>query len=271
MACDWNLVRIGRTELASSAIGIASSYGIGGADLEHAFARGLNNFYYGAIRRPAYAKAVRGLARQNRERMVVTVQSFTRMASLMRPSLELGLRALGAEYADFLLLGWWNTKIPDRIMDAARKLRDRGRCRHILVSCHDRPTFELHARDPDISALMVRYNAAHPGAEREVFPVLGDNPPGVIAFTATSWGQLLNPALTAPGERTPRGSDCYRFVLSHPSVQVCYAGPKNRAELDEAIEALDRGPLSDDERAFMLRVGARVGAPATPAAKKASA
>ena len=109
---------------------------------------------------------------------------------------------------------------------------------------------------------MVRYNAAHPGAETEVFPKLGldtDKPsPAVIAYTATRWGDLINPALIPEGEPVPRASDCYRFALSHPSVQVCIAGPKDRSELDEALRALERGPMSADELAWMKRVGASV-------------
>jgi hypothetical protein len=36
------------------------------------------------------------------------------------------------------------------------------------------------------------------------------------------------------------------------------AGPRNGADLDEAMQALDRGPLSDDEQAWMRRVGAHI-------------
>jgi predicted aldo/keto reductase-like oxidoreductase len=55
----------------------------------------------------------------------------------------------------------------------------------------------------------------------------------------------------------PRASYCYRFALSHPLVNLVLAGPKNGAELDEALAALDRGPTDADELAWMRRVGAR--------------
>ena len=42
-------------------------------------------------------------------------------------------------------------------------------------------------------ALMVRYNAAHRGAESEVFAALGANRQAIIAYTATRWGLLLKP------------------------------------------------------------------------------
>ena len=77
--------------------------------------------------------------------------------------------------------------------------------------------------------------------------------PGVFAFTATRWGSLLK---GAPGEKTPRASDCYRFALSNEHVDACITGPKNGAELDEAIEAMRLGPMTDEELAWMKRVGA---------------
>jgi aryl-alcohol dehydrogenase-like predicted oxidoreductase len=264
MACDWNPVHLPRTQLLSSALGLGSSFGIGGADLEYAFERGVNYFYYGSIRRPGFARGVRALAGKHRDRMVLVAQSYTRVAALMGPSLRSALRALGSDHADFLLLGWWNARPPQRILDAALRLREQGLCRHIMVSCHDRLAFEGYAGDPELGAIMVRYNAAHPGAEHEVFPKLGPTPPSVVAYTATRWGDLLNPALTPQGEATPGASDCYRFALSHPSVQVCLAGPADRAQLDEALSALDRGPMSEDELAWMKRVGAEVRKHARP-------
>jgi predicted aldo/keto reductase-like oxidoreductase len=69
---------------------------------------------------------------------------------------------------------------------------------------------------------------------------------------------LLDPQLMPAGEPVPRASDCYRFALTNPAVNVCLAGPRDAAELDEAMAALDRGPMSDDEIAWMKRVGASV-------------
>jgi len=258
MACDWNQVRLGRSSVMASPLGIASSFGVGGDDLRHAFERGINYFYFGSIRRPAFGRGLAALCDSDRDELVVVVQSYTRIASLMRRSLESALRKLRTDYADFLLLGWWNEPPPDRILDAARALREAGRCRHLMISCHNRLAFARLAAIPDMDAVMVRYNASHPGAETEVFPVLGEEPPGVIAYTATRWGDLLDPKLMPEGEPVLRGSDCYRFALSHPAVQVCLTGPKNREELDEALSALDRGPLSPEERERLLRIGAHV-------------
>ena len=88
--------------------------------------------------------------------------------------------------------------------------------------------------------------------------VARDPKPGMVAYTATRWGQLPRAALTPAGEQTPRGSDCYRFALTNPAVDLVLCGPKDAVELDEALTALDRGPMSEDELAWMKRVGGAI-------------
>ena len=57
----------------------------------------------------------------------------------------------------------------------------------------------------------------------------------MLTFTATRWGSLLDRKLVPPALAVPRASDCYRFVLSHPSVHTTLAGPRDGVELDEAM------------------------------------
>src|SRR4029077_2263985 len=144
-----------------------------------------------------------------------------------------------------------------RILDASRRLRERGLIRHIAISTHHRPLVSDLSADPDIGIVHVRYNAVHPGAEREVFPLLAANGNrlGMVAFTATSWRQLLNSRRVPPGELVPTAADCYRFVLSHPAVDVCMTGPANEAQAAEALGAIELGPMRPDELAWMGRVG----------------
>jgi aryl-alcohol dehydrogenase-like predicted oxidoreductase len=249
---------LGRTGLQVSALGIASSYGVGARDVERAFEGGVNLFLWGSRRRSDFGRGLKSLSRSHRDRVVIGVQSYTRAAWMMRFSVESALRALGTDHVDLLGLAWWNASPPLRILDAARKLRDAGKVRHILVSMHHRPAFESIVTDPEYEAIMVRYNAAHPGAEREVFPHLPAARPGVVAFTATRWGALVDPRLTPPSLPTPRASDCYRFALTNPNVDACLSGPKDSAELDEGLATLARGPMDEEELAWMRRVGAGV-------------
>jgi aryl-alcohol dehydrogenase-like predicted oxidoreductase len=255
----------GSSGLTTSALGLGSSYGLGSAGVVRAFERGLNFFLWGSLRKRSFGEGLRELARTHRAEMVVAVQSYARLASLLEWSVDRALRPLGVDYVDILCLAWWNGPAPARILDAARRLRDKGKVRHLMVSSHHRPNFERFIGDPTFDAIMLRYSAAHTGAEREVFPLLQGVPrrPGVVAFTATRWGTLLDPRLTPAGEKTPSATDCYRFALTNPHVDVVLSGPQDEGELDGALLALEKGALDSAELAWMRRVGAHVhdGAP----------
>ena len=235
---------------------MAASYGVPAAAVERAFEQGVNYLYWGTFRRGGFGQALRNL-RSKRDRMVLVLQSYSRVAALLRPSVEIALRKVGFEYADALLLGLWGSKPPRRILDACRKLQDRGLVRHIACSTHNRPLVVELAADPGIGIVHLRYNAVHKGAEREIFPKLPGNGanPGIVAFTATSWRQLLNSRKIPKGERVPTAADCYRFVLSNPSVDVCMTGPADEAQAAEAVCAAELGPMSEDELRWMRRVG----------------
>lgn len=254
----WDKVALGSTGLSISRVGLGSSFGLEVADVEYAHERGLNFDMWGTARRPAFGKGVKAVCQKDRDGAVVALQSYSRSKLLMKPFVCKGLKALSIDYADILILSWWNKMPSDRVKEAAQKLKDEGLVKHIVVSCHERPLFERFIADPFFEAIWVRYNAGHPGAEQDVFPHLGQSGTGVVGYTGTRWATLLKPELMPEGEPTPRGSDCYRFQLSNPHVHACISGPADRSQLDEAMCALDRGPMSDEEQAWMRRVGAYV-------------
>lgn len=240
-------------------MGIAASYGVPAAAVERAFEHGINYFYWGTFRRKAFGDAIRNLKPQ-RERFVLVVQSYTRVAALLGWSVERALRKLGLDYADVLLLGLWNRPVSTTVLDAARRARERGLVRHLALSSHHRPLVAQLALASDYDVLHFRYNAAHPGAERDIFPELPmANRPGMVAYTATSWGQLLDSRKLPAGERAPSAADCYRFVLTRSEVDVCMSGPKTAEQMSAALEALRRGPMDEEELAWMRRVGAAHG------------
>ena len=53
----------------------------------------------------------------------------------------------------------------------------------------------------------------------------------------------------------PRARDCYRFALSNPAVDVALCGPASQLQMDEALAALDEGPLTPAEMERMHRIG----------------
>jgi aryl-alcohol dehydrogenase-like predicted oxidoreductase len=261
-------VKLGRTGVEVGRLGVSASYGVPAVAVEQAFEQGVNYLFWGSRRTDSFAAALKNL-RPQRQRLVLVVQSYTRVAGLMSWSLERALRRVGFEYADVLLLGLWNKRVPIRILEAALRLKERGLARFLAVSTHHRPLVPQLAADRDLDVVHFRYNAAHPGAELDIFPQLPpDNRPGMVSFTATSWGQLIGKAslqgMLSGGRRLPKSehaptaADCYRFVLSRPEVDVCLTGPANAAQMTEALEALRRGPMSADELEWMRRVGRAV-------------
>ena len=261
MGFDASVV-LGRTALRVGKIGVGASYGVSARAIERAFhERGVNYFYWGSIRRRGMREAVSRLARAGRERIVVALQSYDRTGLLMAPFLRRGLRALAIDRADVLILGWHDRPVSRRILDAALTLKERGLVAHLAISGHDRAFMGRLASDPaqPFDILMFRYNAAHRGAETEILPRLAaGGRPGTIAYTATRWGQMLDPKRMPPGERTPAPADCYRFALSDPRVDMVLAGPASDAQFQAALEALDGGPLAPHEQERMRRIGAHV-------------
>ncbi|MEE8474447.1 MAG: aldo/keto reductase [Myxococcota bacterium] len=257
-------VPFGQTGLQVSRLGIGSSFTGDPAFIEEAVEQGVNYLYWGSIRRPAFGRAIKNVARRNREGVVLTVQSYTRVAALMAPSIELALRRAGVEYFDFLLLGMWNKPPGQRLIDAAQRLKQQGKVRHLMLSTHNRPSLDGHfrrfeAKESPFDVFMLRYNAVHRGAERDVFPLLPATPgPGIVAYTATRWGHLVDPKKMPPGETPPPARDCYRFALSHPAVSMVLCGPSDREQMQEALRALDAGPLDADEMERMHRIGNHV-------------
>ncbi len=241
-----------------SRLGLASSYGAGAREVDVAFERGITFFFWGALRRRGFGSALRRLLARKRSEVVVAIQSFAKRPWLLAPSVDVARLRLRTDHVDILCLAYRNEGLDDAMLDAARRLVDRGVVRSLMVSAHDRATLVTLAASPAFDALMVRYNAAHRGAESAVFPAAAAHETGILAYTATRWGSLLDPSSLPHDEPRPRASDCYRFVLSAPAVSACLFGPANEAELLEALTTFERGPMTDEELAWMTRVGAVV-------------
>jgi aryl-alcohol dehydrogenase-like predicted oxidoreductase len=205
------------------------------------------------------AQAIRELAPRHRDELVIVVQSYVRHPWLLRKSVERGLQALGVERADVLLLGWYDSAPSEKLLRGVEDLRTSGSFGHLGLSTHHRPLVAELCGDPSLGVVHVRYNAVHPGAEHEVFPKLPPAAgPGIVSFTNTCWGQLLDPSRMPAGESCPPAEDCYRFALSQEAVDVAVCGPKNDDELSSALLALRKGPLDPDEMRCMRRIGQHI-------------
>jgi aryl-alcohol dehydrogenase-like predicted oxidoreductase len=241
-------------------LGVAGGYGIDERPLLEALERGVNYWYHGSLRGRGMSSAIRTLASSGRrDEIVVVLQSYSRWGWLLEQTFKSGLRRLGLDHADILLLGLFNSTPPTAIIEGAARLKEQGLVRHVAISAHRRAAFLEHASSELYDIFHIRYGAAHPGAEQDVFPNLAQQRrPGIVAYTATRWGQLLDPARMPAGQSPLRGRDCYRFVLGNPDFNLCMTGPRNATELREALAALDEGPLSPEEERHVRAIGQHV-------------
>jgi aryl-alcohol dehydrogenase-like predicted oxidoreductase len=219
-------------------------------DVHHAVERGVNFLNWpGEADSPAganaFSNAIASLGQQ-RESVVVCVQFGARSAALAADELRSILATLRTDYIDALTFyyvetqdEWRSLKSCGGALAYCRAAHKDGVIRRLGITSHQRHLAAEIAGSGLLDCLMIRYNAAHRGAEREVFPVTDRLGMPVIAYTGLRWGALLKATPDDPaGFRVPRAPDWYRFVLQSRSVAVALAAPQNRRELEADLGVL---------------------------------
>ncbi len=256
--CRLGLASYGRTAITAD-------------DVLSAVDRGVNFLNWqglpdGATDGDAFPAAVSSLG-INRRSVIVCAQFGARNQTDAATELRSALAALGTDYIDVLTLyyieradEWAEITAPGGALRYLQDAKRDGIVRRIGITSHQRTLAAEIAKSGLIDAVMIRYNAAHRGAEREVFPVAQPLGLPVIAYTALRWGALLRPTPDdPPGFSFPRPPAWYRFVLQHPAVTVALSAPQTRAELDEDLNVLKAaGPLGSEEYAALAKHGERV-------------
>ncbi len=256
---DFLHATLGNTGLKVFRLGLSGTYRPGKNAIHKALDAGVNYFFcYGFDWQ--MTKALREFSATQREKLVISTGAYNLLVGHpnLRRTLEKRLRQLKTDYIDvFLFLGVTKPKhIGERELEEMRKFREEGKVRSIGMSCHDRKFIGNLISAGAIDVTMMRYNAAHRGAEQDIFPHLAAHDPGVVSYTATRWGYLLRRPGGYPADAPiPSADQCYRFVLSNPNVDVCLNAPLNEKQLLENIKGLSKGPLSPDEMEFMKKFG----------------
>jgi len=239
-------------------MGLSGSFGLDEGGCREALDR--IQYVFWSPRMKGLTLALRDALSRDRERYAVSAGPLVGyFPGAIRRAAEGALRTLGTEYLDVFQLYWLGkmSAFSGAVQEEMAKLRGEGKVRALGVSIHNRPRAGKLAEDSILDLLMIRYNAAHPGAEQDIFPRLANRRPMVVAYTATAWRRLLR-APRGWKRRVATAGDCYRFCLTSPYVDVVLAGPRSAAELRENLAAVDMGPLPPDEMGFMREFGRAV-------------
>jgi len=239
-------------------LGLSASYGLDEAGCREALET--LRYAFWNPRAKAMTAPLRDALRRDREAYVVAGgPTLAYFPGQLAKYVDKARALLQTDYLDVLQLYWLGrmSSYSAGVQAELVRLRESGVVRALGVSTHDRPRAGRLAEDSPFDLLMIRYNAAHPGAEREVFPHLARRRPAIVCYTATSHRKLLKAPRGWTGPVMTAG-DCYRFCLTSPHVDVVLTAPKTVAELRQNLAALERGPLTEEELRWMRDFGARV-------------
>lgn len=241
-------------------------------DVAYAIDRGLN--YLNWCGKPdGLSKTVAALGAKRKD-VVVAVQFKSSGAEEAEREFAWILDQLNTDYLDVATFYYvesedeWQQIIgPGGAWDTLNRFKSEGALKLIGLTSHQRKPAARWAQAGDdatgghyLDLLMIRYNAAHRGAETEVFPVTEQRGMPVVTFTGLRWRDLLQPTPDdPPGFQPPSAPACYRFCLAHPAVSVALVAPNDRVELEENLTLLDDWrPPSSDAHAAMRNHGDRV-------------
>ena len=259
MPGDFLHSTLGRTGWPVFRLGLSASYRPGRVAVHRAIDGGVNYFFaYGFDGQ--MLGALRQVFQTRRHDLIVASGGYNWILwrSNLRKDLEKRLRQLGTDYLDvFMFLGVMKPEhFPESVEEEMVRLRKEGKVRAIGISTHDRRLAGDLAARGTLDVLMIRYNAAHRGAETHVFPYLAAHAPGLVSYTATRWSQLVRRTKGWPKDRpVPTAGQAYRFVLSNPHVDLALTAPRSVEQLEENLAEIAKGPLSEEEMAFMRDYG----------------
>ena len=259
---DFKYTTFGATGLKVHRLGLSATYRPSKDALHQAIDAGVNVFFcYGFDTQ--MTGVLRDLFKTRRDKLYVVTGAYNFLIGHLniRKTLEKRLRQLGTDYIDiFQYQGVTKPKhMTDHVLEEMNKLKQEGKIRFTGMTCHDRKFAGKLISEGTLDTYMIRYNAAHRGAEQDIFPHLTSHNPDLISYTATRWRFLINRQRGWPKDAPiPTPELCYRFVLSNPHVHVCMNAPSNVDQLKQNLSAIEAGPLSDDEMKFICKYGDHV-------------
>ncbi len=172
--------------------------------------------------------------------------------------LDVSLGRLGTDYVDFYHFWGINRKVFDEkivpmgLMEEARKLKEKGKIRHISFSFHDTPEALKHIIDNGwaMETVLLQYNLLD-RANEEMIRYAHDKGLGVVVMGPVGGGRLAAP--TELAQKLGSGNlNTYelalRFVLGNPGVCCALSGMQTTemVEQNAAVAALEN-PMTEEQ------------------------
>lgn len=244
-------------------LGIAGSYGLDADGVERAYHElGINYFFVTMRAKPVIEGLKRLIAAGHRDDLVICTGANIPTGGGVKSAFEKACKTLGTDRIDVFQLFWvqYHWYVTGKTWPAMRELKESGKVGKLGVSIHDRVMARKLVDELALDLLMIRYNAAHRGAEKEIFATLPKERPAIVAYTATRWGKLLQPT---KGLAPLSPEDCYRFPITNPNVDLVLCGPKTWDELVADAAGVAKGPLPESRMAEVKTFGDAVRSAAT--------
>ena len=202
-----------------------------------------------------------------RDNVKIAVQLESRSAAVAQREFEQICTELNTDVIDVVTYyyvedqhDWDRIHESDGAAGYLEMLKSEGRIKSIGLTSHQRPLATSFVETSEhLDMLMIRYNAAHRGAEDDIFPSVEGRLP-IVSFTALRWGALLRPTPTDPPDFViPPAIDWYRFALAPSAVSVTLMAPNDLEELRQNLSLLDEWQgLSEERHAELAAHGNRV-------------
>lgn len=249
---------LGRSQLEVCRIGLGGEYEISTDDVRYALDRGINLIWWDKAW-PKMTAALQTLTKSQRGNIIIAAGSESRTIKGFEMALNIHTEALKTDYIDLFICYYINTWEEMELLqsnvgalNALREAREKGTIRATAFTAHDRPLAARIAATGAFDVAILRYNAAHVGAESEVFPIIQEQQMGLCIYTPTRWGQLLEKP-QGWNSSPPKPHELFRFTLEHPAVNLAFTAPKNRNELDQNLKAVENDYELSPERLDELR------------------
>jgi len=128
-------------------------------------------------------------------------------------------------------------------IEHVHKMKNDGKIRYVMSSTRSHEVGSVLASTkledgitPAFDSLMLRYSMSHRNAAESIsLPKALDNNIPVLAFTTTRWNRLQSNPPTDNTNSYPTTSDCIKFALQHPAIDIVIHSARDDDELDESI------------------------------------